>query len=672
MEEPQTTLYCFGYGKHGQIGKIVKSPETIHPSEVTDVTERMVVSVSCGGAFTTALNVYGHVFSWGDMRGLIPIKESQLRGIQITKIFTTALSTVAISNKGDVYHWGELSNDEETTTTPKNSNEKPAISVPCTLKGDIINKKIVSVACGALHCLLLDEDGRVYSFGKNTSGQLGLVKVQTRQSVSQPQLLQTLEGEKIVLIGAGGLHSIAVSDKGNVFAWGSNKYGQLGLEECIKECQVPYQAEFKLPSSIKAVACGDYHTILLTEDGDLYTYGQGTKGQLGLGKGSLKNYYTPQLIKGFDCPVVEVKAGGGFGCSHSIAKTKSGDLYSWGSNKNGQLGHGNTEDVYEPKMIEFFFSKRIIDFSCGWLHSSVLTGALPENLSTTFQVDVVDEPGLGNFDIIPNDILLCICLYMTPESLALFGGCSKFLQNFTSNSALWMNAYVKRHGELSILSSYHNKNTNWKEVFVNVWYQQSGNYTELKQLHQVKGKPTTSIFKDIGDWIHRKTLKDKRVLMVGLDAAGKTTIIYKLVLGEVVTTIPTIGFNVETVEYSRHSITMWDVGGPDKIRPLWRHYYQNTDAFILVIDSNDRYRIDEAREELWKVLREDELRDAIVLILANKQDLPNAMTVNEVTQALNLNNIRNRRWYIQATCATTGDGLYEALDWLVQNFPNAK
>src|SRR5215217_5497955 len=95
-----------------------------------------------------------------------------------------------------------------------------------------------------------------------------------------------------------------------------------------------------------------------------------------------------------------------------------------------------------------------------------------------------------------------------------------------------------------------------------------------------------------------------RVLMVGLDAAGKTTILYKLKLGEVVTTIPTIGFNVETVDYKNISFTVWDVGGQDKIRLLWRHYYQNTQGLIFVVDSNDRDRIDDAREELHKMLSE--------------------------------------------------------------------
>jgi ADP-ribosylation factor protein 1 len=197
---------------------------------------------------------------------------------------------------------------------------------------------------------------------------------------------------------------------------------------------------------------------------------------------------------------------------------------------------------------------------------------------------------------------------------------------------------------------------------------------------------------------------EKRILMVGLDAAGKTTILYKLKLGEVVTTIPTIGFNVETVEYKKISFTVWDVGGQDKIRPLWRHYYQNTDALIFVVDSNDRDRIDDsqgyersARDELQRMLAEDELRDAVVLVFANKQDLPNAMKVptrihprirylcllhdthtrttmqvQEVTERLGLHKLRNRQWFIQGCSAPTGDGIYEGLDWLSTILRNRK
>merc|ERR1712051_712425 len=99
-----------------------------------------------------------------------------------------------------------------------------------------------------------------------------------------------------------------------------------------------------------------------------------------------------------------------------------------------------------------------------------------------------------------------------------------------------------------------------------------------------------------------------RIVMVGLGAAGKTTILYKLKLSEVITTIPTIGFNVETVEYKNISFTVWDVGGQDKIRKLWRHYYQGTQGLIFVVDSSDRDRVQDVCEELTKILSEDEMR----------------------------------------------------------------
>merc|ERR1711953_1279455 len=98
-----------------------------------------------------------------------------------------------------------------------------------------------------------------------------------------------------------------------------------------------------------------------------------------------------------------------------------------------------------------------------------------------------------------------------------------------------------------------------------------------------------------------------------------------------------------------------------KIRPLWRHYFQNTQGLIFVVDSNDRERVGEAREELMRMLNEDELRDAVLLVFANKQDLPNAMNAAEITDKLGLHNLRQRKWHTQATCATSGDGLYEGL-----------
>ena len=155
-----------------------------------------------------------------------------------------------------------------------------------------------------------------------------------------------------------------------------------------------------------------------------------------------------------------------------------------------------------------------------------------------------------------------------------------------------------------------------------------------------------------------------RILMIGLDNAGKTTVLYKLKLGEVVTTIPTIGFNVETVEYKNISFTVWDVGGQQKIRALWNYYFQDTQGVIYVVDSNDPQRLEETKEELDSVLADDRMRDCVLLVFANKQDMPHAASTAEITDKLGLHHHRDRQWFIQSTCAITGEGIVEGLEWM--------
>ncbi|GBB97975.1 hypothetical protein RclHR1_03110007 [Rhizophagus clarus] len=159
--------------------------------------------------------------------------------------------------------------------------------------------------------------------------------------------------------------------------------------------------------------------------------------------------------------------------------------------------------------------------------------------------------------------------------------------------------------------------------------------------------------------------KEVRILILGLDGAGKTTILYRLQIGEVVTTIPTIGFNVETVTYKNIKFQVWDLGGQTSIRPYWRCYYANTDAVIYVVDSVDRDRMSTSKEELHAMLDEEELRDAALLVFANKQDMVGAMSAAEVSDALGLGTLKNRQWSIYKTSAVKGDGLTEGLDWLV-------
>jgi small GTP-binding protein len=115
---------------------------------------------------------------------------------------------------------------------------------------------------------------------------------------------------------------------------------------------------------------------------------------------------------------------------------------------------------------------------------------------------------------------------------------------------------------------------------------------------------------------------------------------------------------------------VWDIGGQERIRALWRHYYQGTNAIIFVVDSNDTDRLTEAAEELENVLREEELQNACVLVLANKQDLPQAASINTITEKLGMYNLKNRKWYVQATCAATGEGVWEGMTWMSNAIKN--
>jgi len=162
--------------------------------------------------------------------------------------------------------------------------------------------------------------------------------------------------------------------------------------------------------------------------------------------------------------------------------------------------------------------------------------------------------------------------------------------------------------------------------------------------------------------------REVRILVLGLDGAGKSTVLYRMQRGVPVYPCTTIGFNVETVRFKNLFFTMWDVGGQERIRPLWRCYFRNTNAVIFVVDSNDKQRLFgsefSAAEELEKLLKEPELAAVPVLILANKRDYANVPSVQAIAEVLKLHKIADRKWNIIGTNAVSGAGLEVAFDWL--------
>mmetsp|Transcript_57258 Transcript_57258/g.105823 ORF Transcript_57258/g.105823 Transcript_57258/m.105823 type:complete len:181 (-) Transcript_57258:76-618(-) len=164
----------------------------------------------------------------------------------------------------------------------------------------------------------------------------------------------------------------------------------------------------------------------------------------------------------------------------------------------------------------------------------------------------------------------------------------------------------------------------------------------------------------------KKDEKEARILMLGLDNAGKTTILKKLSEEDITHVMPTQGFNIKSILHEGIKLNVWDIGGQKTIRPYWGNYFESSDALVYVIDSSDRRRLEETGTELRELLAEDKLGGIPLLIFANKQDLLQATPADEIADALQLSSIRDRTWTIQACSAKDGTGLNEGMEWLTQ------
>ncbi|KAL0630077.1 ADP-ribosylation factor-like protein 2 [Plecturocebus cupreus] len=161
--------------------------------------------------------------------------------------------------------------------------------------------------------------------------------------------------------------------------------------------------------------------------------------------------------------------------------------------------------------------------------------------------------------------------------------------------------------------------------------------------------------------------REVRLLMLGLDNAGKTTILKKFNGEDIDTISPTLGFNIKTLEHRGFKLNIWDVGGQKSLRSYWRNYFESTDGLIWVVDSADRQRMQDCQRELQSLLLEERLAGATLLVFANKQDLPGALSSNAIREALELDSIHSHHWCIQGCSAVTGENLLQGIDWLLDD-----
>ncbi|XP_030058993.1 putative E3 ubiquitin-protein ligase HERC4 isoform X2 [Microcaecilia unicolor] len=227
-----------------------------------------------------------------------------------------------------------------------------------------LNKKVRDVGCGHRHTVFVLEDGTVYTCGCNDLGQLGHEKGRKK-----PEHVGALDAQNIVAVSCGEAHTLALNDKGQVFSWGLATDGQLGLpgsEDCIR---VPRNIRGLSYVQIVQVACGSHHSLALSKGSEVYSWGQNKYGQLGIGY-ECKKQISPQLVKSLlGIPFTQIAAGG----AHSVVLTLSGAIFGWGRNKFGQLGLNDETDKYYPVLLKSLRSQKIVHICCGEDHTAALT-----------------------------------------------------------------------------------------------------------------------------------------------------------------------------------------------------------------------------------------------------------------------------------------------------------
>ncbi|XP_074179653.1 X-linked retinitis pigmentosa GTPase regulator isoform X3 [Rhinolophus sinicus] len=297
-------------------------------------------------------------------------------------------------------NWGQLGLGSKST-----------VSKPTCVKA-LKPEKVKLAACGRNHTLVSTEEGKVYAAGGNNEGQLGLGDTEDRSTfhpidffTSQHQLKQ---------LSAGSNTSAALTEDGKLFMWGDNSEGQIGLENVPNVC-LPHQVTVGKP--VAWISCGYYHSAFVTIEGELYTFGETECGKLGLPQQLLMNHTVPQMVPGIPDKVIQVACGGG----HTVVLTEKA-VYTFGLGQFGQLGLGTfLFETAEPRVIEPIKDQKIIYVSCGENHTALITDI---GLIYTFGNGQYGKLGLGmeNFtnQFIPT---LCSSFLKFMVELVACGGC---------------------------------------------------------------------------------------------------------------------------------------------------------------------------------------------------------------------------------------------------------
>lgn len=289
-----------------------------------------------------------------------------------------------------VFCWGNTSNGE----LGLGGIEETCINSPTRWKNFLMEKDVVDIACGKNHTLVLLNDGTVFSCGKNDMGQLGHNESQFRL-----EQIKALQMHHIQQIRCGNNHNLVLNEAGQIFSWGSNNYGQLGLACEEESIPLPRMVKRLAVFTVIQISCGAHHSLALTNVGELYSWGYNNYGQLGIGNNNNQN--APCLVVSLlGVPINYIAAGG----NHNCILTKSGGLFSWGRNTFGQLGLNDDQDRFFPVNQKSLRSHYIKYISCGEDHTACLT---KEGGVFTFGAGMFGQLGHGSKsnEILPRKVL---------------------------------------------------------------------------------------------------------------------------------------------------------------------------------------------------------------------------------------------------------------------------
>ncbi|XP_053683215.1 probable E3 ubiquitin-protein ligase HERC4 isoform X2 [Sabethes cyaneus] len=344
-------IYCWGSSVHGELGLGgIEEEQVMLPREMDWCHAASLQQVACGGSHTLLLTVEGKLFACGnndlgqlghdtaDVPNKRPQYVSSLENYIITQVRSGSAHSLALTNWGQLFSWGSNVLGQLGHDSDQNSFPTPR------MVKSIATKTVVQIAAGQMHNLALTNSGELYAWGANGYGQLGLGM--TNEKVSTPTLVKSLAGIPIAFITCGGCHSFAISKSGAIFCWGKNIFGQLGLNDLSPRCY-PTQLKTLRSLGVRYISCGDDFSVFLTQEGGVLTCGAGTFGQLG--HGTCSNEILPRMVfELMGSKITQIACGR----RHTLAFVPSrGKIYGFGLGGVGQLGVGVTTNFSTPQIV---------------------------------------------------------------------------------------------------------------------------------------------------------------------------------------------------------------------------------------------------------------------------------------------------------------------------------